>query len=232
MKRKTNAVNSNQDSQRPKKKQQDSEKELRTAIKETNKAINAANKKRRELGRQITFAPMDQLIPIKRAVNKGIDGFEYQDKLGFFDIVQVVSFDYSAMDDDDLSMHIFFWDRFYRTTSIPFKRLSLNMPVDTTQQIAYYKNIMNRTVNPLYRQKIKKEIEELRTNFDKRQTRDYYLFFYADDLDSLINESAHISASLEERGYVLRLTPIKKLQVLNKLSNPYSYKKLLTENFT
>ena len=218
-------------SQSPIIKRQGDGRELKTAIKETNKNIKAVNKKRRELGEQITLLPMDQLIPIKRAINKGFDGFEYQDKLGFFDIVKVVSFDYSAMDDEDLNMHIFYWDRYYRTTSIPLKRLSLNMPVDTTQQIIYYKNILNRTKNSLYREKIKKEIEELRSKFEKRQTRDYYLFFYADNFDSLINESAHISASLEERGYVMRLSPIKKLQVLNKLSNPYSCKTMLTEKF-
>ena len=215
-----------------KRKRRTEDKELKKEIKKTNKSIELANKNRRELGKKITFAPMEELIPIKRAINKGIDGFELCNNMGFFDIVRVVSFDYSAMDDDDLNMHVFYWDRFYRTTAVPIKRLSLNMPVDTTQQIIYYNNVFNRTKNPMYREKIIQDIEELRTGFDKRQTRDYFLFYYAEDIDSLINESAHISASLEERGLVSELTPIMKLQVMNRLSNPYSNKKMLTESFT
>lgn len=212
------------------KKDNDEEKEVKSSIKTINNNIKSNNKKRRELGKMLTFTPMDELIPIKRGINKGIDGFEYQDNLGFFDIVKVVSFDYSSMDEDDLNMHIFYWDRFYRTTSNSIKRLSLNMPVDTTLQINYYKQVLRRTDNPLYRSKIEKEINELR-GFENRQTRDYYLFYYADDLDSLMNISAHISASLEDRDYVIRISPLKKLQILNKLSNPYSYKNMLTESF-
>lgn len=225
-----NAVN-RYETKKLKRKQKTEDQDLKTAIKETNEQIRITNKKRRELGRKITFAPMEDLIPIKKAVNRGIDGFELQNNFGFFDIVRVVSFDYSAMDDDDLNMHIFYWDRFYRTTAVPIKRLSLNMPVDTSQQIIYYNNVLARTENPLYREKIIQEIEELRTGFEKRQTRDYFLIYYAEDIDSLINESAHITASLEERGYVTILSPITKLQVFNKLSNPYSYKEMLTEDF-
>lgn len=219
------------ESKRLKQKSKSEDKELKASIKEINNNIRITNKKRRELGRQITFAPMDELIPIKKAINKGEDGFQYRDNLGFFDIVRIVSFDYSAMDDEELAKHIFHWGRFYLVTANPLKRVSLNMPVDTTQQIGYYKKLLQHTDDPLKRQKIKNEIMELES-FDDRQTRDYFLFYYANDLDSLRNEYAQIKASLEEKGYAIRLSPIRKLQVLNKLSNPYSYKEMLTENFT
>ena len=217
---------------RKRKEQSSEKKQVNQAIQETNENIKEFNRKRKELGEKITFAPMDELIPIKKAVNKGKDGFELINNFGFFDIVKIVSFDYSAMDDDDLSMHVFYWDRYYRTTANSFKRLSLNMPVDTTPQIQNYKKRLRRAPKPLYQEKIKKNIEELKTKFEDRQTRDYYLIYYAETKDKLLNERAHIMASLEERGFVICISPIRKLEVLNKLSNPYSNKTMLTENFT
>lgn len=232
MRKKSNreSLSNNYEQKLSKKKQKEEDKELKKTIKETNQQIKLNNKKRRELGRVIEFGRMDELIPIKKAVNRGHDGFEFTHNQGLFNIVQVVSFDYSAMDDDDLSMHVYHWDRFYRTTSIPIKYVSLNMPVDTAQQIANKTAILNRTDNPLYRNKLKKDIEELK-GFEGRQTRDYYLMYYANDYDSLINETSHILASLESRGYIVTLSPIKKLLLFNKFSNPYSYKEMLTENF-
>lgn len=206
-------------------------KTLKDAIKETNKSIKAENKRRRELGKRINDAEIEELIPIKKAVNKGYDGFKLANDFGFFDIVRVVSFDYYSMDDDDLDEHKYHWDRFYRTTAIPLKYLSLNMPVDTTTQVNHINRKLSRTQNPLKRKKLKEERKVLEKGFDDRETRDYFLMFYAETLDGLTNESVHIAASLENKGYVLRLSPIKKLEVFNKFSNAYTNKEMLTENF-
>lgn len=208
------------------------EKAVNEGIKQYNKNVEANRKTRRELGKKIEFGPMEDLIPIKRAVNKGIEGFELRKDFGFFDIVRVVSFDYNTMDDNDLNMHIHNWDRYYRTTSVPIKRLSLNMPIDTSQKIARLKERLEHEDNPLYREGIEKEIKELQIKFEGRQSWDYFLIYYAKDLDSLMDERVHITASLEEKGYVITLKPLQKLRVLNQLSNPYSYKKMLEENFT
>ena len=213
------------------KKQRTEEKELKEAIKETNKNIKRQQKQRRELGQQINFAPMEDLIPIKKAIDRGNTGFEYKNNLGCFDIVRIVSFDFSALDDEELAKHIYHWGKFYLITATPLKRISLNMPVDTTQNINYYKQLLDNEDNPLKRATIQKMIDEL-NSFEGRETRDYFLVYYADDLDSLKNESAQISASLEDKGYVLRLTPLKKLQVLNKFSNPYTNKIMLIDKFT
>lgn len=215
-----------------KKRKKEEDKELKEAIKETNRNIKNRQKQRRELGKKINFAPMEELIPIKKAIDRGETGFEYQNKLGFFDIVRIVSFDFEAMDDEELAQHIYHWGRFYLITPNPLKRLSLNMPVDTSQKIKYYTELLERTDNPIKRETIIKMINELKTSFEGRETRDYFLVYYADDLDSLRNEAAQISASLEDKGYAVKLTPLTKLQVLNKLCNPYTNKDMLTENFT
>ena len=163
------------------------------------------------------------MIPFKSEVNSGDLGFEYCSDRGFFDIYKCISFDYMSANDELLILHIYTWDKFYRVSAENLKLISINLPLDLTDQIRYYKKKYKETTNPMYKQTLKETLNELKNELRYRQTKEFYLCIYAKSFDNLQKIQARVHNILISSGLVSEITYDEKKKVFNKFSNPYNF---------
>lgn len=203
----------------------------KTERKKGKKAEAKAQKEKQQLMKNIPLSTLD-LIPVKNYISdgyaeKGYLGFELKNSVDnpFMNIYEICRFDYMNKSDNEVLTHIMIWDRFYRTHYESIKLLSINLPVDIQDNIAFHKRKYNKTQNQLYREVLKDDIRDF-LRVKGRNNKKFYLFVYAKSLDDLVKLNGQVRTTLEQSGLVMQIDTRQKVIVLNKVSNPYnnSYK--------
>lgn len=202
-----------------------SEKKDRLETKEQKKQDKKLRKEKEKILENIPLSTLD-LLPFKDYIDdgvyeKGYYGFELEDNT-FMNLYEVVPYDYASMSDNEVLMHIIYWDRFYRTHSESIKLLSINLSVDTQPNIAYFKRKYNSTQNQLYREVIRDNINDFLSIKD-RNVKKWYLKIFANTFEEIVKLNAQVRASLEQNRLVMQIDTRQKVILLNKISNPYNH---------
>lgn len=178
-------------------------------------------KENKSVLKNIELTTLD-LIPIKRFIGTGSDGFEYENNMGFFNVFKLGSFDYYSYDDTEVMEHIYLWDKFYRTFANDIKLIAINMPVNMLSNIKFYLHKYSRTNNPLYRKQIAEYVREFRDDLRDREVKDFYLYIYAETYDELMKINARVEAGLCSEGLAFSIDAQQKINMYRKFSNPFN----------
>ena len=100
----------------------------------------------------------------------------FMTKTGCFDILQVRCRDIYSASDSVLEYEIYAYTRLYRTYEKPLKLVCLNFPTDTSRQQSYVEHLLNKTVNPVYRDELLENYKKLSAIPLSQYDKEYYFF--------------------------------------------------------
>lgn len=158
---------------------------------------------------------LQDLLPV--AAFEG-DCFRYRDGT-YMDMVQVVTKDLLNMSPDALAYDNLTMANFYKTFPEDLKLVSLNFPKSTKQQQKYFEHKILNERNPVYKKFLVQNYRQLRNIEQSRSEREYYLIFYAKNLEDLHNKQMKIIRTLGGNDQVVKIDNEKKIQILQKLNN-------------
>lgn len=184
--------------------------------------VKAEQKFKKSFAKKIEKRTSD-LIDTKEKVDEGYTGFKYYNG-GYANVFQIVPYDYQSATDEELMLHINAWDKLYRTCANDMRLISINMPVDVSSQLMFYKHKYNSIKNPNYKQRLIQEIECFENDFKERESKEFYLGVFSDSYEALLNLNEQIISSLCDKKLAIEISPTKKIEVLSKFGNPYNTK--------
>lgn len=192
---------------------------------EAEKALKKQEKERIETNKEylknIDLTTLDA-IPFKDVADGGKVGFEYINDMGFFNLFQIVSFDYIAATDAELMEHIYMWDAFFRTNSNDTKWIGISLPLDLSSNYSYFKYKAEKSMNPMYKLTLQETLDEIDYASRYKESKEFYLFAYGKTYDDLVKLNARIMGGLGSYGLVQQISQEKKIEVMRKYSNPYN----------
>ena len=176
--------------------------------------------KNKKLLSHIELTSLD-LIPFKRPVDNGETGIETVDGK-FFNIYRIESADLNSCTDDELLEHIITWDKHYRTSENDEKIIAINMPVSVADNIRFLRKKLNKTQNPLYREKLEECLYEFTDKMRGREDKEFYIVIYAETYEEMLKLNARFEGSMVSRGFATDIEYEQKLNVFRKFFNPFN----------
>lgn len=159
---------------------------------------------------------LSTLIPL--ATFEG-EAFRLQDG-SYLDMVQIVTKDLINMSSSALAYDNMNIATFLKKYGDDIKYVALNFPKDTKLQQRYYHDLVERERNPVYKELLKEQLATLKEIEKMNTEREYYIFFFAKNVEDWRNKQMQILHSLDQQ--VIKIPNEKKLQILYKINNKNS----------
>lgn len=138
-------------------------------------------------------------------------------KTGFLDIYQVVTKDIYSFSDYDIKLHIYNYIAFLRSYVNDIKFISMNFPVNTSENQEYIRKKMLKTDNPIFLESLQEKLDQFEFLEKHRTNREYYIMVFSD------KEKKHMMSNLlrnQTRIFVLKEMSLeKKIKIIFKLNN-------------
>ncbi len=139
----------------------------------------------------------------------------------YMDILQIICKDLMSASKDTISFDEACFEKLYKTATFDMKIVSLNFPTDTSRQQEYYKNKIESCRNEVFLIQLKEKLAELERITKYRTDREYYLIFFAENMDQYNDNYNTIMRALS-RGTVpliRKMSMDKKEAILFKMNN-------------
>lgn len=140
-------------------------------------------------------------------------------KNGMMDILQIECKNLTALSEADIEFEILAYDRMYKLFSEDFKIVSMRFPTDTSQQIKYITNKIQKTKNPVMLETLKEKENEMNRVAQERSEREYFVFVFGDDGEALNNNRSITLNNITMQQNVRKIPKDKKLKILFKINN-------------
>ena len=138
----------------------------------------------------------------------------------FIDCLQIISKDLNNVDDLTSKLDCAAYDKLYSTYADSLKIVSSYFPVDTSSQISYFRKILERTENPVYRAEIEDEIRKCEIINKEMLNREFLLFFYADSIGDYNEKYIRITSTYSNGKRLFEtISKEKKKRHFNLLAN-------------
>lgn len=138
-------------------------------------------------------------------------------KTGFLDIYQVVTKDIYSFNDYDIKLHIYNYIAFLRSYVNDIKFISMNFPVNTSENQEYIRKKMLKTDNPIFLESLQEKLDQFEFLEKHRTNREYYIMVFSD------KEKKHMMSNLlrnQTRIFILKEMSLeKKIKIIFKLNN-------------
>ena len=137
------------------------------------------------------------------------------------DLMQIKCKDIESISDDELMSDEASFENLYRTMRSDIKIIGINFPTDTSVQTGYFMKKLAETENPVYREQIRRRLDEFEYLRRLVTAREYYLMFFSSDPDQYRENLRIIRRSLNGGGIdLIKEIPVeKKLQILRFMHN-------------
>lgn len=178
------------------------------------KADEVYNKKIKE---EKSVGYVSEILPFQR-LNRHGGGIKFTDDT-YFDAVQIVCKDLENISDDEMLNDLYSWQKFYKMYADEVKLIGINFPCNTKTQQRYFQKKLEKEKNE-QRRKILQEKYDRCVRLEKENTdREYYMYFYADDNETLQQRRSSIMSILGTAGLVKEVRMNKLVLLLQKLMN-------------
>lgn len=117
------------------------------------------------------------------------------------------------------------WRRLYIKYPSDLKIIAMNFPSNTEKQQEYMRHKMNTTKNKVYKKWLHKKINELVWLETHRMNREFFLMFWGENTDKLMQNRQTIIDALGvgKNGLIQRISEEKRTLIFYKLNNKASY---------
>lgn len=141
-----------------------------------------------------------------------------------FDVLEIISKDRTNVAADEVEYDVLRLVRLFQTYADDIKIVALNFPTNTVMQQAYLNEKINNCKNPKQKKWLQisqKELEWIEQNTTKRE---YYLFFFAKNVEEHYNVKTQLLNRLGKgrNGMVKEISQEKKRNIIFKMNNPCS----------
>lgn len=141
---------------------------------------------------------------------------------GTMDILQLRSKNLYALNEQEMVREIRGLWKFFRSYSPDIKFMALNLPVNTLIQQQYIDHRIGQTQNPVYLYYLKQKKWELQLLEKNRVNREYFIFIFAKNAQSLLDRKRSVKKKLQANLAPSEISLEKKISVLYKMSNQNS----------
>lgn len=137
------------------------------------------------------------------------------------DFIKIMPKDLIGASDSEIEYDDLKFAKFYKIYSDDIKYIGINFPVDTSSQQSYIKSVMERTKDKQKLIWLQKKLDEEIYLEKNRTSRECYIMFFADDVESLYQKRDLIMATLGtgKDGLCQSLPDEKKHQIYFKICN-------------
>ena len=117
------------------------------------------------------------------------------------------------------------WRRLYIKYPSDLEIIAMNFPSNTEKQQEYMRHKINTTKNKVYKKWLQKSINELGWLETHRMNREFFLMFWGENTDKLMQNRQTIIDALGsgKNGLIRRISEEKRTLVFHKLNNKASY---------
>lgn len=137
----------------------------------------------------------------------------------YMNMVQIVTKDLSHLTPDALAFDELQFAKFYMSYSGDCKIIALNFPTNTKEQQKYFNHKLENTRNPIYRQFLSDNLELLQRVEKQKTEREYYIFYFGENIEELQNNEMKILATLGAYDMIHTIPDEKKRQIIEKINN-------------
>lgn len=189
--------------------------------KSSKKPSKKAKETQRAKLKKLEYTTTD-LIPFIKPLDKGHTGFLMKEGV-YMNIFMIQNQDFPNKEENEVVFQAFNWHKFYLTLDkMEIKMVGISLPLDTRNNQEYLKYKLEKSNVSEYRNILKEAIEEYK-ELSNRQYKQPFLFVYTNSYERLTKYNERIVASLSSIGIVKEISPEQKINVLEKLNNPFCF---------
>lgn len=139
----------------------------------------------------------------------------------YMDFLKIVPKDLIGASETELELDDLKFAKFYKTYSDDIKFVGINFPVNTSNQQAYIESVMKRTKDKQKLVWLQKKLDEEIYLEKNRTSRECYIMFFADNIESLYQKRDLITDTLGtgKEGLCQKISDEKKHQIYFKICN-------------
>ena len=135
------------------------------------------------------------------------------------DIVGIRCKDLNIQSSDELEKDMLQLTQFFSTFKDDIKIISINIPTNCEQQIAYTQKKIDNCKNGYRKQQLKIKLQELEWVQKNRLTKEFYIEYYSRDLEEHRKQALLITQSLSSQNLLVKIKKKEKDIVLMKMCN-------------
>lgn len=187
-------------------------KRVRAAKKKEDKVVDPAEEMANEKS-------MTELLPI-RYYDYQYECYRMQ-KDQCMDILKIRDKDLLSMSPEEVQFDCMIYTKFYKIYAGDVKLISMNFPVNTSEQIIYLENKLETEQNPRRKKWLRIKLNE-ELNLQKNgSAREYYLMYFSEDEKIHEKNKSSILQTLKngQESLVMEMDFNKKNQIIEKLTN-------------
>lgn len=160
-----------------------------------------------------------EVFPIRKYDEK-LSAFVLEDKT-YLDLFEIQAKDRANMQDDEISYDIFNLTRFFRLYYPDCKFISMSFPINTARQRENINFALSNVVDPIRKEWLLRELDELYQLEKMVMRREYYLMFFGNNRDDFIKNKENILNFVGQgrNKFIKKIEERKKYQIIQKLSN-------------
>lgn len=137
----------------------------------------------------------------------------------YFDILKLRCRDLLNADEDSIVNECYALLKWMKTFQYEYEIVGLNFPVNTTEQQSSVEHIMRRTENPQNAHYLNQKLNELKIIDNKMIEKQFYLFLFFDDIDTLTLERNKVLNQLGRVSLIESIERFYKELILFKINN-------------
>ncbi len=159
------------------------------------------------------------IIPI-RNYNDDLEAFELEN-FKYLDMVEFVAKDRNNLPDDEVDYDIASLIKFLKIYSPDIKFLILNFFINTLEQRENKHNKLSRTVDPIRKKWLEREIRELEIIEDNVVRTEYFVLIFGDKKEEFLKNKEDLikNGALGQTGFFKEIDKTKKIKIYQKLGN-------------
>lgn len=139
----------------------------------------------------------------------------------YLDIMQLNTKDLLTSSRDEVEYDCLKFAKLYKLYEDDLKIIAMNFPCNTKRQQQHIQRRIQKTSNPIYRQALQKDLEELIWLEKHNTTREFYFLIYGESVEAIEKNRATIKTVLHtgRDGLIMEIPDEKKEQIWIRLNN-------------
>lgn len=185
-------------------------------VHQSDEQLDESKKKRRKYRQKRPgYRKIKDLHPVRGFINDQCIKL----KRGYADYFEIRGLNVEAMQEAEKVSAIIEFSFFLRKYQPDFKLIFMCFPADTRQQIDYVSRKIKATDNPLLYEFQVERRKELTTIQRSLQHQEFYIQIFGKDQKQLSDHRKLLLSCSRKNFKIMKLSPIKKLQIMYKLGN-------------
>lgn len=158
------------------------------------------------------------VLPVKGILDETEGGF-IRLKDGYMDILQLGGYNLMGMEQSEISEIVHLYEALSLLYVLPYKVVSMNIPIDTSSQQRYYRKQLNKTTDEVKRYRLNESLSEMEVFNEDSNNKEIFIFIYGKTIEEL-KENRQDMFRYSGQLNVYPITNDKKRIVLFRLANP------------